>query len=189
MNERRIDLVGGGRIGDPETHMRAFRARTEALRDWYPSNFVGGRYQSIKLWVDERLVGEHARPENRVEIVSALVSLAVSVRDNRPADTGFSRVAARIGWPHLFNSEICVYADPTYVERVDGSSRKPCSRRELPGGDWCEEEPLEGCLLSDLGIAVPPGFVCRGRRIRDYDANADWLFDNVHWSVIEEAGQ
>jgi hypothetical protein len=96
---------------------------------------------------------------------------------SKPANFAHARVVAVIGFPDMFDSELCVFFDPEYF--AEFCNRDSEEQRWTPRSDQS--------LVDELKLSVPSGFSVRGFDTVNRDDTFDPPFveTNQTWLIGE----
>ena len=183
---RRLDIKPLKKLRGRARYERAFRRDMGQVARWFPEPRYWARgYDNWKLPIYEKVASErHGSPAFRREVVQTLVDTAQAVVGNRPKAAAHGRVAAIIGWPDLFTSEICVFFDPIHAQRFDPEQEAIHSRQALDGG-WVESRAPERDLFTELDIALPDGFTGGGLAFEEHDEEFGETYAWERWVAME----
>ena len=159
---RQLNLDGRIKY-DPVRELRRLRKWSDELV--FPAGpYEGCGYFHWKIPVPRKLVsGPSARRPIQATCAQILIDGAKRLADIRPFGLGHVRVAAILGLPDMFSSEICVFVDPNYF--VSFCDRDAEEQR------WTAASDSHG--LDQLGLTIPAGFTVRGFNTIDRDDTFD----------------
>lgn len=108
-----------------------------------------------------------------------LIDAAERLTNKKPRGLEHARVFAIIGFPNLFNSEVCVFFDPDYFASFQ--ARDSNDERWTP-------KPSDS-LIRRLGLRLPSGFEEQGFNAftRDDTFDPPYIEEGETW-LIGEAG-
>lgn len=156
---------------------RLFR-RLHAWSKNFLSNFpardiLEHSYWSWKIPVPYSLVqGRRARMKAVVHCAQLLLDATARMRDNRPNWANDLRITCCISTQDVFASEICLYIDEEYYQRMISP---------VNGEYEVKERILGGSLAKRWNLVLPDGFDEIGVRVfwsndEDDDYQTDWWF-------------
>lgn len=155
--------------------LRALRRRADALA--FPSApWEGLGYHNWKIPVPSDIVqGPSARRPVQAVCAQVLIDTAARLATEKPAHLSQARVAAILGWPDLFASEVCVFFDPAAYDAF--------RQRD---DDWQRWTPrADQAFLQFLDLRVPPGFGVEGFDTLDRDDDPPQEITGQIWLIGE----
>jgi hypothetical protein len=172
------DLTTGGRVRyDAVRELRHLR-RWAAELSFPTTPFEGHGYRHWKIPVPRALIeGPHARRPVQAACAQVLIDGAESLIGLRPLELQHVRVVAIVGFPNMFNSEICLFFDPDYFAGF-------CDR-DTDSQRWTRKPDAD--LVATLGLTIPTGFNIQGYDTvdRDESISPPWAEANQTWLVGE----
>ncbi len=170
---------------DYSVEFEAMVARMQAwasqMDDWFPTGPIreDKGYDHYKIPVESWLVAPPiATDAVYARCANAILAAAVNLAKAKPERFQLARVAAIIGHPDMFGSEVCVFFDPQYWRTFAARDSEDDRWRALPA---------ECSLSARLGIAVPSGFIEQGYATwwRDDTFDPPYEVSNETWIYAE----